>query len=200
MKKTQLVLNIVLSLAVVALFVLHFANFGSKKSGADLGLAGSSNNNNIYYVQIDSVLSQYDMAKDLSSELEAKYNASMATLKAKQEAYQKDVEDYQYKAQRGLITRAEAEATEKQLYGKQQEFASLQQNLSAEFGEKQATTNRKVIDAIMQYLKKNSTEYKYKYVLGTTFGGNVLYANDSLDITSSIVKGINEEYKQNKKK
>jgi outer membrane protein len=200
MKKAQLVLNIVLSLAVIALFVLHFTSIGSKKTGADLGVTGGSSNSNIYYVQIDSVLSQYDMAKDLSSELEAKYNASMATLKAKQEAYQKDVEDYQYKAQRGLITRAEAEATEKQLYGKQQEFASLQQNLSSEFSEKQATTNRKVIDAIMQYLKKNSAQYKYKYVLGTTFGGNVLYANDSLDITAGIVKGINAEYKESKKK
>jgi outer membrane protein len=37
-------------------------------------------------------------------------------------------------------------------------------------------------------------------VLGTSFGGNVLYANDSLDITQNIITGLNEEYKDSKKK
>jgi hypothetical protein len=37
-------------------------------------------------------------------------------------------------------------------------------------------------------------------VLGTSFGGNILYANDSLDITSNVVKGLNEKYQQDKKK
>ncbi len=60
--------------------------------------------------------------------------------------------------------------------------------------------NRQVINAIMEYLRENSAQYNYKYVLGTSFGGNILYANDSLDITGNIVKGLNEKYQQTKKK
>jgi outer membrane protein len=52
----------------------------------------------------------------------------------------------------------------------------------------------------MEYLRENSAQYNYKYVLGTSFGGNILYANDSLDITGNIVKGLNEKYQQTKKK
>ena len=59
--------------------------------------------------------------------------------------------------------------------------------------------NRQVINAIMEYLKKNSTQLNYKYVLGTSFGGNILYANDSLDITQHIIVGLNEDYQQSKK-
>jgi outer membrane protein len=60
--------------------------------------------------------------------------------------------------------------------------------------------NRQVINAIMEYLKKNSSQLNYKYVLGTSFGGNILYANDSLDITKNIVTGLNANYQETKKK
>lgn len=201
MKSLSLVLNVVLALAVVALFVLHFTGIGTpgKKPGASALQAGMSDGNSIYFVQIDSVIGNFDMAKDLADQLETKFNSSDATLKAKQSTYEKEVGDYQYKAQRGLITRTEAQGIEQGLYQKQQDLVQLQQQLSAEINEEQVVMNRKVIDAIMEYMKENSTQFNYKYVLGTSFGGNILYANDSLDITKAIIQGLNEKYAADKK-
>jgi outer membrane protein len=201
MKRLSLILNIVLALAVIALYILHFTGIGtSKKIHADAGIAsGINDGSNIFYVQIDSVISKFDMAKDLSGELETKYKSSEAALTSKQASYQKDVNDYQYKVQRGLVTRSDAQGIEQQLYTKQQDLVKLQQDLSTEINEKQAVMNRQVINAIMEYMKENSGMFKYKYVLGTSFGGNVLYANDSLDITENIVKGLNEKYLKDKK-
>jgi outer membrane protein len=202
MKRLSLVLNIVLALAVIALYVLHFTGIGaSKKINAGTGIAsGIDANNSIFYVQIDSVISKFDLAKDLSGELETNYKSSEASLLSKQEAYQKDVNDYQYKVQRGLITRSDAQGIEQQLYTKQQDLVKLQQDLSAEINEKQVVMNRQVINAIMEYMKDNSAQFNYKYVLGASFGGNILYANDSLDITKNVVTGLNEKYQKNKKK
>ncbi|MBN1144461.1 MAG: OmpH family outer membrane protein [Bacteroidales bacterium] len=202
MKRISLLLNIVLALAVVALYILHFTGIGTgRKSNSEVSLAsGSATGNSIFYVQIDSVISNFDMANDLSGELESKFNSSDATLKSKQESYQKEVNDYQYKMQRGLITRSDAQNIEQQLYAKQQDLMKLQQDLTAEINEKQVVMNRQVIDAIMEYLKENSTQYNYKYVLGTSFGGNILYANDSLDITRSITEGLNTKYAGTKEK
>jgi outer membrane protein len=202
MKKLPLILNIVLAIAVVVLFVLHFTGLGAGKTNrfAEGLPSGTAGGGSIFYVKIDSVINQFDMAKDLSGELETKYNASEAEFQQKQKVYQNDVNDYQYKAQRGLITRSEAQTIEEQLYTKQQGLAKLQQDLGQELSEKQTVMNRQVINAIMEYLKKNSSQLNYKYVLGTSFGGNVLYANDSLDITQNIITGLNEEYKDSKKK
>ena len=202
MKRLPLILNIVLAVAVVALYVLYFTGIGSpKKKSAFEGLpAGSANGGSIFYVQIDSVLSHFNMATDLSGELQTKFNASEAEFQAKQKAYQNDVNDYQYKAQRGLITRSEAQTAEQELYAKQQNLQKLQQDLSQDLQEKQTVMNRQVINAIMEYMKEKSGLFKYKYVLGTSFGGNVLYANDSLDITQNIIKGLNEKYLKDKKK
>lgn len=201
MKKFQLVLNIVLALAVISLFVLHLTGIGAnKKSNPVDSLAlGIGENNEIFFVEIDTVISKFNLAKDLSAELESKYNSSDAALKSKQQAYEKDVNDYQYKAQRGLITRTEAADVEQTLYTKQQELLQLQQDLTNEINEKQSVMNRQVINAIMEYLKDNSSQFKYKFVLGASFGGNVLYANDSLDISASIIKGLNDKYEQDKK-
>lgn len=200
MKKISLVLNIVLAVAVIALYILHFTGIGAAK-GSKAGnqiSTGIGSGNDIFYVQIDSVISNFDMAKDLSGQLESKFNSSDAALKSKQDAYQKDVTDYQYKAQRGLITRSDAQNLEQQLYVKQQDLLKLQQNLSDEINEQQVVMNRQVINAIMEYMKENSVTYNYKYVLGTSFGGNILYANDSLDITKNITAGLNEKYKKEK--
>lgn len=202
MKRLPLVLNIILAVAVAVLYVLHFTGVGAgKKDGSSAAISsGAAGGNAIFYVQIDSVISQFDMATDLSGELESKYKSSEAAFQSKQEAYQRDVNDYQYKVQRGLVTRSDAQTIEQQLYTKQQDLLKLQQDLTTEINEKQAVMNRQVINSIMEYLKQNSAEFNYKYVLGTSFGGNILYANDSLDITGDIVKGLNEQYQKDKKK
>jgi outer membrane protein len=201
MKRLPLILNIVLAVAVAVLYVLHFTGIGTaKKSLSGLGTtAGLADGSSIFYVQIDSVLRHFDMATDLSGELQTKYNASQAEFQGKQKAYQDDVNDYQYKAQRGLITRSEAQTIEQDLYNKQQNLVKLQQDLTQDLSEKQAVMNRQVINSIMEYLKKNNAQLNYKYVLGTSFGGNILYANDSLDITQHIISGLNENYRQTRK-
>lgn len=200
MKRLPLILNIVLASAVALLYVLHFTGIGTSGKKTSAGLpAGLADGSSIFYVQIDTVLNHFDMATDLTDELQKKLSASEAEFQDKQKSYQNDVNDYQYKAQRGLITRSEAQTIEQQLYAKQQNLVQLQQQLSQDLNEKQTVMNRQVINAIMEYLKKNSSQLDYKYVLGTSFGGNILYANDSLDITRNIISGLNAEYQQNKK-
>jgi outer membrane protein len=202
MKRFQLILNTVLTLAVTGLFILHFTGIGTNnRNRAASGItSGTAEGMDIFYVQIDSVINQFDMATDLTDELQSKFQSSEATFKSKQEAYQQDVNDYQYKVQRGLVTRSDAQNIEQQLYAKQQDLLKLQQELTDEFNEKQTVMNRQVINAIMEYLKENSSQFNYKYVLGTSFGGNILFANDSLDITANIVRGLNDKYRQTKKK
>jgi outer membrane protein len=201
MKRISIILNIVLALAVIVLYVLHFTGIGaSSKKTYDAGTLGVVTGSDIYYVQIDSVLSNFNMAKDLTGALESKFNSSDATLKSRQDAFQKEVTDFQYKVQRGLITRSDAQSLEQQLGAKQQDLLRLQQELTDEINEQQVVMNRQVINAIMEYMKENSARFNYKYVLATSFGNNVLYANDSLDITKSIISGLNEEYSKEKEK
>lgn len=204
MKKLSLIVNIIIALAVAALYVLYFTgnpkNTNIKKTNADNKVYNDDFTKSIYYINFDTVLAGYDMYVDLQDQLEKKAKTSEADLTNKGQKFQRDVADYQNKMQKGLLLRSEAQEIEQQLAATEQDLMRQQENKRLELAQEQAIINRKVLDSIMKYLDKIQPEYNYHFVLGTTFGGGVLYANQNLDITQEVIKGLNEEYKKERGK
>jgi outer membrane protein len=200
MKKSWLIINIVLIAAVAALYILYFARGKTVSKGKTEQPEASLNTDDfskdIYYINFDTVLAHYDMYLDLQDQLEKMAKTSEAELAAKDKAFQKEVADYQSQMQKGLLLRSEAQEREQQLATIQQQLLKLQENLRLDLTEQQVVANRKVLDSIMKYLAEIQHEYNYKIVLGTQFGGGVLYADEDLDITQRVIKGLNEKYKK----
>lgn len=202
-KNLPLILTAVCLTAVVFLYVFIFIiNSDSKDIDQDEKNILSSldiSENSIVYINIDSVVNNLDMYYDLKQSFEKKYKTSEAELASKEKAYKKEVEDYQYKIQRGLVTRSDAQKLEQQLLGQQQNLLALQENLRLELAEEEQVMLRQVLNSIMGYLEELQSKYKYQFVFGTTaIGGNVLYADRKLDITKVVVSGLNENYKRDK--
>ncbi len=202
MKKTSLIFNIVLAIAVAVLYVLHFSSTSTGKTSiGKTSLADSlaQPQGGIVYINIDSVLANYEMYKDIMSDLDSKLKTKDAELKSKQRSFEKSVADYQNKVQKGLVTRTEAAQIEQGLQGEQQSLVQLQQQMQYELAEEEQVAQRKVLNSIMEYLETLESDQQYQFVLGTTFGGNILYANDNLNITEDVIKGINVDYGENEK-
>lgn len=200
MKKSWLIVNIIVIAAVAALYILFFTGGKTISKGesgqSDSGLNAGDFSKAIYYINFDTVLANYDMYLDLQDQLEKMAKTSEAELAAKDKAFQKEVADYQTQMQKGLLLRSEAQEREQQLATIQQQLLNLQENLRLDLTEQQLVANRKVLDSIMKYLAEIQHEYNYKIVLGTQFGGGVLYADKELDITQRVIKGLNENYKK----
>ena len=202
MKNLSLIINGVLFVAVVVLYVLFFTggkapsamNEARKNDTSSLAMAQEG----IVYINIDTVLQNYDMYHALSNNLQDKLKTSEAQLATKQQAFQKEVSDFQYKVDRGLLTRSEAEQLQQQLAQKEQSLYQLQNNLQMQLAEEEQVAQRKVLNSIMVYLDnlEESGAYQYQFVLGTTFGGNILYADENKNITGAVIKGLNEEYQK----
>ena len=197
MKKLPLILSAASILAVTILYVLFFT------SGKKAGVSGpgqklsdeSAAAGQIVYINIDSVLNGYTMYIDYKDEFERKAKISEAELSSKQKTYQKDLNDYQYKAERGLVTRAEAQQIEQRLYGQQQNLLKLQQDLQSELAEQEQVRVDLVLKSIMDYLKEVQPKYNYTYVFANqTSGGTIFYGNEKLDITNDVIQGLNEKY------
>jgi outer membrane protein len=60
--------------------------------------------------------------------------------------------------------------------------------------EDQAKSSDELYTKLNEYLKKYNKEKNYSFVLGFQKGGGILFANDSLNVTNDVVKGLNEEY------
>lgn len=197
MKNLSPVLNVVLLIAVAVLYVLHFTAPKNEISGKQEHdtLSMNASKLSIAYINIDSVMLHYKMYDDIAGDLQGKVKASEAKFQSQQRTFQKNVDDFQYKVQRGLVTRSEAEELQNKLAAEEQSLAALQNQLQYQLAEEQQVAQRKVLNAIMEYLKIMDGAEKYQYILGNTFGGNIMYANESLDITNRVIDGLNDAYK-----
>ena len=134
MKNVSLIFNVVLTVAVIALFVLHFSS-RSKQSQSTTSEVSAAPSGSIVYIQIDSLMKQYDMFNDLKSELENKAQTIQDDLSKKGRAFERDVNDFKEKVQKGLITRAQAEGLQQQLASREQELQGLSQQKQMEMAE-----------------------------------------------------------------
>ena len=119
-----------------------------------------------------------------------------AELNEKTDKYQKDNTDAQYKYNKGLLTSAEAQELGKKLSDEQQNLVKLRDQLSQELAEQQQVMNRKMVNEIEKYLKDYTKLHPYHYIFSYAFGQNLLYANDSLDITKEVLFKLNENYQE----
>lgn len=154
----------------------------------------------IAYIELDTVIAHFDMATDKTSELETKTKNSEAELTAKSQAFDRDVRDYQNKAQKGLITRATAAEMEQTLAQQQQNLLALRDQMAMNLNEETAVAQRQVLEYINQFLLEYNVEHGYQYILAKQFPGPILYSDTTLDITDDVLAGLNAKYNAEKKK
>jgi outer membrane protein len=158
----------------------------------------TSNKDQIVYVNSDSLLTKYEYFKDLKTKLDGKSKAAQADMGAKTQAFQREVAQYQQ--QQSTLPADQRASTEQRLARKQQELQSYQQNAGAALQNEQATEQEKLYDKVADYLKTYAKTKGYKMVLTYSKGNSaILFADDTLDITSEVIKGLNEAYKADKK-
>ena len=118
-----------MAVSAVALIGL-LAVTGCKTDAGTAGNAKSVDGKGIAFVELDSVIANFDMAKDMTINWRRKQKNSEAELTAKSQAFDRDVRDYQNKAQKGLITRATAAEMEQTLAQQQQSLLALRDEMA----------------------------------------------------------------------
>ncbi len=165
----------------------------------------------IVFVNIDSLLSQYQLTKDQKAALEKEADKAEKAFSAKAEAFQKryvkfqkDIYDIQQKAQN--IPPVELKSLEEKFKAQGDQLAKEEQSLNQQrnsanddLNKKLADVDKHLIESINKYLEKVAAEKGYDFILMKGGGGGVLYGGKSLDVTQPIVDALNEEYKSSKK-
>ena len=197
MKNLNTILIIVLILAVSVLYVFHFTggkNTKDKSNSESVVSNPAVTDAVIAYINIDTMLVQMEMYKDLQSSLAKKQKELEGTFKTKYNTFEKNVTDLQTKVNKGLLTRAEAEQMNQQLANDQMQLENLNASYTQQLQEEGIVSNRKVIDYIMEYLKVYTLDKNIKFIFSYAFGGNLLYMDGAFDITNDILTGVNQKY------
>ena len=166
-------------------------------SSASLALLPSLSSTNAattVYVNGDSLLNNYDYFIDAKKDFEAKTKQVENVIMAKRGVLEKEIGAYQQSAA-GMSTEQRA-SVEESLMKKQEAFKQYSENASANLQDEQAKFNEALFDKVAAYLKEFSKDKKYKIVMNYAKGTGILFANDSLDITQDVLKGLNKAYKK----
>ena len=196
MKNASLILNVLLLLAVAHLYYLHFSHKG--KAGpmeTAAPAAASSGGVSIAYVNADTLDAKYEWLKKQKEVIEQRLRNTENTLAAKQESLMKDAAALQEKFQTGTMTRAEAEKAQANLMQREQRLGEEQQRMSKQLGEEQKKALNDLYANVETKLKTLSAQIGYDYILSYSRGGQILMANDSLDITKQVLELLNAKEK-----
>ncbi len=201
MKKVNLTLNIVLLLAVAVLYVLHFTGNKTDNTVSSEDSRITAGSGDIVYINLDTLVNQYDMYNDLRTELESKVSAIDNDLNKKGRALENDVKSFEDKMQKGLLTYSQAESMRNDLMTRDQELRNLSQQKQMELANEESVMYNRVMDAIKTYVDNYNKEKQYSLILTTTAATNsVINGEQGRNITNEIINGLNQEYIKNRNK
>lgn len=204
MKNVSLIFNIVLGLAVAALYVLHFSasNAASDVQPANLSAEDGDYNfsKEIVYVNFDTLLNSYDMFEELQAQFLDRQEKMETELNTGSRTYERQVVDFQDKVQKGLVTRSTAQEMEAQLMQVQQELVQKREEFSRTLMEEEQVMNRQLQHSIYDFLEEYNQDHNYSYILSHSFGGPFLYTDKGLNITKDVIEGLNVKYQSDKEK
>ena len=184
-----------IAVAVVALFSLSSCDNSPKSDKSSDEKPQVNSTLKIAYVEVDSIMTQYEFCKEYSLILEKKSQNIQNTLQQKGQALQAAANNFQQKLQQNAYTREQAEQVQAGLQKQNADLEALQARLTAEFQNETATFNEALHDSIQHFIDKYNKDKKYTMILSKS-GDNILYANKGIDITDEIVKGLNKTYKK----
>lgn len=151
----------------------------------------------IVYFNLDRVTSEYDMANDLRSVFETKTQSISDELNRRGNKLQSDVNAFQDKINKGLLTNSVAQAQNDKLVKQQNDFQTYYNQKQQEVAEEELVMTNQIGDAIKTFLDKFQKETGYAMIIATQ--GDLLptpvcAGDPSLDVTDKIIEGLNADY------
>ena len=145
----------------------------------------------IAYVEVDSLMTQYDFAKDYSVTLQKKSNNARNTLTTKGNALKLN--------NNGFTSREQAASQQAAIERQQRDLQELQARLESELASETAKFNEALRDSLQNFLKDYNKDKQFSLIL-TKQGDNILLADKRFDITNDVINGLNKRYKPAAKK
>ena len=196
MKKTTLFLSALAFMAGIATLNSCQPQAPAAEAGAET-VQTAVTKGAIVYFNLDRVMNEYDMANDLGSVLQTKVQSIDQEVTRRGNKLQSDINAFQEKIDKGLLTRSTAEAQNEKLVKQQNDFQTYYNQKQQEVAEEQAVTMNQIANAIKEYIDKYNAEKQYALIIATQ--GDILPSpvaagDPDLDITQELIDGLNAEY------
>jgi outer membrane protein len=197
MKNINYVISGTLAVAVVILFIMQFAGKKETKTertaftseGDSIGLLP------VAYVDMDSLLLNYNYYNDLLEVIMKKQENSRANINQQASKLQTEIQDFERKwNNNAFLTTERAQQEQQRLVRKQQELQELDNRLARELMEEQQKLTEQLRDSLLTQLKVYNKDKKYQIIFSSRSTDVILLADEAYNITDEILSYLNKNY------
>lgn len=194
---TSYVISGVLAVAILVLYILHFTSKPKNDSGVTTVELSKTKDNvlPIAYVRVDSLLTNYNYAKDLNESLMRKEENSRAALNQRESQIGAAAQEFQRKVQNNaFLSQERAQQEQQRILKMQQDFQQMAQKMQQDFMLEQQKLNIQMEDTIKVRIQEYNKTKGYQVIFTTTGSNNILYGEKIYDITKDVTDFLNKKY------
>ena len=195
--------RLLLSFMATAIAAARATSCGGKEeankpaAGAKAANVDPSKLPNYRYVDLDTLLSRYNLAKDYNEEMVRMQNNYESTVRSHQSRIQQFGTSVQQKMQNnGYLSEASYKADEQKMASMQNEAQRQVSTLENNMQKAMMDAHKTVNDSITKFIEEYNATRGYDAIL---YKNASLYINPALDITNEVVEGLNARYNKVKK-
>ena len=187
MKRLNYLVNGLAALALIVLFSQCTGKADNQTATTSGQASGELTGMKIAYVEIDTLLAQYNFCIDLNEGMVKKSENVRLTINQKARELEKQKQDFQTKVY-NRIAKLE------------QDLQALGNKLQSELMSENEKNSLQLRDSINAFLKEYNKTKGYSMIISNTGFDNLLYADSIYNITKEIVDGLNARYSSPAKK
>jgi outer membrane protein len=186
-------------IGVLGLATVLFYGCDKKGTASSEGEASSeiaqSGDIKIAFIYTDSVINKFDFFKKKSAEITEKGKKFEGDLQSRAKGFEQEVANFEQTA--STMTMNQARAKQEDLVKKEQNLMTYRNNLMQELSTDESALYSEVYDQVQKFMKEYAKTNNIDVVLSYTRGGAVWYASEAIDVTASVIEGLNKEYNAN---
>lgn len=196
---TNYIVSGVLAMAIIILFILFFTSDKSSTETDNQNLSVLLNDSSvtmpIAYVNVDSLLMNYNFAKDLNESLLRKEESTRATLNQRQNQINSAAQEFERKLRNNaFLSQERAQQEQERILQMDQEYQQLADRLSQEFMLEQQRLNIQMEDTIKVRMIEFNRDRNYEIIFSNISTSTLIYAKEKYNITDEVVLFLNNKY------
>ena len=156
----------------------------------------SKSSSELVYVDVNKLIEGYSRTKIAKAEFDKKATTMKSNIDSLMTGWQKELQAYE--KERVSMSPKELKLKQELLQNKQQQINGYQEAIQKKIQEEDKKVTQTVINDINDYIKEYGKNHSYKIIFGASGGGNIMYAEESTDLTQEVLKGLNKEYEGKK--
>lgn len=195
------IVEAILAIAVIVLYILYFC-FPKTTHHTPVQnnvVNTEPRSGEIIYINIDSVNANYELVDILTKDIEAEMSKQEAVFQNRQSALERKYNQFQQNYQSGILTQVQIENAQQQLMQESENLKADYARVMGDLEARQAAALKQIADSVIMATKRINAERNASFVFSYQYGGQLLDADPSKDITNELLDILNEPFKSKKK-